>query len=347
MESSTPNTSVSLTPIEWELTTCCICHSSGYRVVRETVELLQVPRVAYTLVACSRCGHAFINPRPKLASIGKFYPADYGPHREFAQPSAPVSQTVDEPARTEKPREHSHWAAAIPGLRSAVLWLLESDSEPIPIVEQPSPKALEIGCGAGRFLDRLESKGWTVRGLEPADVPAQRCRDRGLAVQTGNIESTDLPENLFDIVFAWMVLEHVHQPEVALSKIANALTSNGILMFSVPNFGCWEPVIFRKYWFGFQLVHLNYFTVPELKKLLERTGFEIEAVTHQSSVRNIIGSLGLFLRDRRGLKAFGDWLVEFAGDMSMWSQLALSPIAKGLCWLRQSGRITIQARKVD
>ena len=84
-----------------------------------------------------------------------------------------------------------------------------------------------MGCGSGRFLERLQESGWEVEGVEPANVPAQRCRDRGLNVHLGHFESLKLDDESFDAVFAWMVIEHLHDPAAALREIHRLLKPDG------------------------------------------------------------------------------------------------------------------------
>ncbi len=43
-----------------------------------------------------------------------------------------------------------------------------------------------------------------------------------MSVTTGNIESMDLQAESQDAVFAWMVIEHVHDPQSTFNKIANS-----------------------------------------------------------------------------------------------------------------------------
>jgi len=306
--------------------------------------MLQRRGTEFRLVRCKNCKHVYVSPRPTLDSIDWFYPADYGPHQEVLSSSIAKPVATNE-SNQDRPVSKWRWVKEQLGLRSVYRWLIDSASEIIPQTSLESPQALEIGCGAGRFLDLLAEKGWSAQGMEPADAPAQRCRARGLQVATGDLERVDLPEKAFDAIFAWMVVEHMHQPEVALRKISQSLCDDGSFLFSVPNFGCWEAKLFGRYWYGIQLVHLNYFTVKELDTLLAKAGMRIEKVIHQPSLRNVVGSIGIVLRERMGCESLGNWMIRYAGEMSMWSQLGVAPLARLLSFIGQSGRITVIARR--
>jgi SAM-dependent methyltransferase len=339
------NEAVSIVPssVIWEQCHCCVCGNQNNVVRLRTMEMLQRRGVPFNLVGCSGCQHVFVNPRPTLDSIGWFYPQEYGPHQAITSvPQNPPSLAKPGPPSRNKTR----FFRKIPGLKRLFQWLMESDSAVIPNPKSLDSLALEVGCGAGGFLDQLKGSGWQTQGLEPADLPAQRCRARGLDVKTGSLENALLPTNHFEAVFAWMVLEHLHAPELAMQKIANSLTANGVFTFSVPNYGCWEPRFFGRCWYGIELVHLNYFTLQDLRTMTSQAGLKIEKVVYQNNVRNLVGSVGLVLRERLLCESLGNWLIGKAGNLSMWSQLALSPFAKLLACLGQAGRITIQARKV-
>ena len=233
----------------------------------------------------------------------------------------------------------------VPGLRGAYYWLMREDAELVPPESAPDRRALEIGCASGRFLERLRSEGWQVEGIEPSDAAAARARSRGLDVRTGTLDSTDLSEETFDAVFAWMVLEHVPDPRRTLEVVHRALKGGGWLTLSVPNAGCWEPWVFGRYWYAYDLPrHLHHFSPRRLRQLLHETGFVVERVIHQANLLNVVASCGIVAQElgsSRGAK----WLIEYPDAPGMWGRLIMAPLAKLFAWTRQGGRITVLARK--
>ena len=150
---------------------------------------------------------------------------------------------------------------------------------------------------------------------------------------------------LFRCGFAWMVIEHLHDPQATLREIRRIAKESAWLVFSVPNVGCWEPLIFRRYWYSLQLpTHLHQFTPHTLRQLLHQNGFELVRVIHQRNVLSIVGSLGIWLREQFPWIRLGPKLVRFADDVSLWGRLALAPLAILLAWLHQGGRLTVVAR---
>jgi SAM-dependent methyltransferase len=202
-----------------------------------------------------------------------------------------------------------------------------------------------LGCSDGRFLDQLRRAGWDAVGVEPAEAPARRAQQQGLVVQVGVLEPGMFPEGSFDACFAWMVIEHLHDPRATLDEVRRLLAEEGWLAFSVPNYGCWEPRAFGRYWFPLDPPrHLHHFHPRTLRRLLADSGFILDRITHQRNVLNLAASLALWLRVKHPRSKLGPALMEFANHPRMWPQIALAPLAKVFAWARQAGRLTIIAR---
>ena len=68
--------------IEWETADCPLCGGRQWSKVLEAPDVEADGRgPLFAVVRCEACGLCFTNPRPSPASIGQFYPADYGPHQ--------------------------------------------------------------------------------------------------------------------------------------------------------------------------------------------------------------------------------------------------------------------------
>ena len=79
------------------------------------------------------------------------------------------------------------------------------------------------------------------RGVERSGVAAQHARDQlGLTVDVGEFAELPLPEEGFDCVIFWHVLEHLRDPAAALRRSARLLTPGGLLVVAVPNLASWQ-----------------------------------------------------------------------------------------------------------
>jgi SAM-dependent methyltransferase len=308
----------------------------------------------FSLARCETCRHVFLNPRPTPDCIGQFYPADYGPFRggEISDCRLPIANCQLSGVGQRRPAFNPRsWQ----WLRRIVLWWIDSRAAPIPTAPLPTthvPLALELGCAHGAFLQQLRDRGWECVGIEPAAKVAGRAVERGLDVRVGSLESVAATDpqtfapNSFDAVFAWMVIEHLHDPLATLRLARELLKPGGTLSFAVPNFGCWERRAFGRYWYALQLpTHLQHFTSASLRHMLEASGFDLVELIHQRNVTNLVGSLGLWLRTKLPRWSLGERLIRWTDNPSAIGLCLLTPLARVLAMVRQSGRLTVVARR--
>lgn len=144
---------------------------------------------------------------------------------------------------------------------------------------EPSRAVVDIGCGTGRFLERLRRAGWrgTLAGLEPApDVAAAAARRLGVPVQTGSIEDMDIDEGSMGTVVLRHVIEHLRDPREALRRVRRILEPRGFVYVATPDARALAATVFGRYWHGYDPPrHLFAFTRDGLRRLLAREGFEV------------------------------------------------------------------------
>jgi SAM-dependent methyltransferase len=100
-------------------------------------------------------------------------------------------------------------------------------------------RVLEIGCGHGFILGRLEQKHETY-GIDISTYAIEQTArfSPGSICATGNIEDGIPPElehGSFDVVVSKYVFEHLRDPLQAMKFTAELLRPGGILLISVPN----------------------------------------------------------------------------------------------------------------
>lgn len=345
--------------IELERVACPLCGATGSSVViRGGDNLCGLPG-EFAVERCGRCRHMFMNPRPIAECLGLCYPPHYGPHRRSEQ-RAPVQpaadqDAADQDAATRNTARPVPWYLRylplryVPGLRAFYYWLMDDRSQPLlsraSLPDTATPRALEIGCATGGYLRRLVAAGWRVQGIEPGPEPAAAARAAGFDVDTGVLETTRLDDRSFDAAAAWMVIEHVPDPRATLTRLSRVLKPGGQLLISIPNAGCWEPAIFGRHWYVWELPrHLHHFTPVSIRRLLTECGFESIEVIHQRTLLNVVGSLGIAMLSRWPSSRVGRKLKSYPDNPTLAIQLLLAPLAHVLAFLRQGGRLTVLAR---
>jgi SAM-dependent methyltransferase len=177
-------------------------------------------------------------------------------------------------------------------------------------------QVLDVGCGDGRFLASMKSRGWEVEGLETDPVAADLARRRteGLIHETF-LEGAPVAPQSFDLVSLLHVLEHVPDPRETLNAAFDALKPGGLLLLALPNVACAESEIFGVVWYPLDLPrHYWGFTPHTLTRLVEECGYSVSGVRYfpflfaPQSLRYIIKGAGTGSGQNAGKRAEGGGL---------------------------------------
>ena len=315
-------------PAALEPASCPLGCPRGEDVVLVGRDRLQGLPGEFPVVRCRVCGTLRTDPRPTASAIGFYYPDEYGPYR-------PAAAASSRPA----------WRARL----ARIVWaIFDMKAETIPPLAPG--RMLEVGSASGRFLATMQRRGWTVEGIELSESAASQARREGFRVQTATIDAASPPDAPVDLVVGWMVLEHLPDPVSALARLRSWTRPGGMLALSVPNAGCYEFRMFGEHWYALHLPnHLWHPTRDSLRRVLDRGGWRLERVFFQRDLKNVIGSLGYWLRDRRIFSAAARWLAEYPEHEDRFRLLyfLLFPFARVLALVGQTGRMTVWARRLD
>ncbi len=149
-----------------------------------------------------------------------------------------------------------------------------------------STSLLDIGCGEGFFLSNASKTGYTTKGIELSqDAATYAKREFGLDIEVRHFEGSQFPENCFDVVTLWQVLEHLPYPLTTLKQVYRILKPGGLVIVSTPDIRSTTARIFRKRWWNITRLHINQFTTNTLKDILENAGFKsMSSVCYRESV---------------------------------------------------------------
>ena len=140
-------------------------------------------------------------------------------------------------------------------------------------------RVLDVGCGPGFLLRQFQRRGWEAQGTEYSERAAAHARQSlGLPIHIGELAEARFPNEHFDAVVLWHVLEHVPTPQGTLAEVERILRPGGVFLVGVPNFGSWEARLARDKWFHLDVPrHLNHFTVPNLTWMLSSAGLQVRS----------------------------------------------------------------------
>lgn len=154
---------------------------------------------------------------------------------------------------------------------------------------------LDIGCGTGKNLDYLKSKNMETWGVELVEKYANEAKEAGHKIFIGTIEDNinNLPDNYFDTILMFDVLEHLNFPEDVLKKIKLKLKNKGILLSSIPNVRYWSNLfnlLVHKDWEYVEsgildYTHFRFFTKKSIKRMFYNCGYDIKIHKGINSVK--------------------------------------------------------------
>lgn len=136
-------------------------------------------------------------------------------------------------------------------------------------------KLLDIGAATGFFMNLAEKRGFDVTGVEISDFAAESGRRKNLNIITGDIFSPPFPEQHFDVITMFDVIEHVPDPKATLLEARRILKNRGFLVINTPDAQSLWARFLGSHW---QLIllpeHIHYFSPKNISEYLQKNGFE-------------------------------------------------------------------------
>jgi SAM-dependent methyltransferase len=135
-------------------------------------------------------------------------------------------------------------------------------------------RVLDLGCGDGAFAAELVEAGCAVTMADVAGEALRRARQRAPgAAAVALVEGAPLPfvEDVFDVVWAGEVLEHVADVVGLLAEVRRVLRWGGTLVATTPWHG--RLVVATDAHFDPRADHLRFFSARTLRAVLADAGF--------------------------------------------------------------------------
>ena len=106
----------------------------------------------------------------------------------------------------------------------------------------PNARVIDVGCGYGFNTLELAKRGWDVVGIDKDSERLSVAQDlaeiegRHIDFRKGNLYRLPFEDNQFDLCLFFEVIEHLRDPQRALSEISRVLRPQGMLILSIPRF---------------------------------------------------------------------------------------------------------------
>jgi SAM-dependent methyltransferase len=147
---------------------------------------------------------------------------------------------------------------------------------------RPNPAVLDIGCGSGTLLGLLKERGFRPTGVDFSPEAARIARqENGVRVVVGSLDQAGFPNDSFDIVTLFHVMEHVTDPRNLLAEASRILKPDGALIVQVPNIDSWQFRAFGPRWYGLDIPrHVIDYSQQAMLRLLDASGFAARRIKH-------------------------------------------------------------------
>lgn len=263
-----------------ERASCCVCGDDAASVPVGVGEDFEYRTSADTFLAmrCEGCGLVYLDPRPSESELPRIYPEDYHAFDFSAERFGFVYKVR---RRLEA--------------RRALQWCEELGDD---------ARIIDVGCGDGFHLRLLRDFGrpdWRLEGVDPSRRAVEAATRAGLEVHEGTVERVALPESSYDLALLVATIEHVADPAGVLRSVRALLKPGGRAVVVTDNTDTLDFKLFGgRHWGGYHFPrHWNLFNPRALRRLAEKTGFEVHSlstvvspVNWVYSVRNALDDLG-------------------------------------------------------
>lgn len=270
---------------------CLICGSSQTHEVYKAKDRMFGGNKIFNYFECKHCSVCFLYPQPSFKELRKYYPSS-----KYYSYSNSNKKDFFGTIRTYLIRSYyrenffsklfSFFVANVPAIPSA-----------------PIGRILDVGCGSGETLSLLKETGWSVYGVDLDKRAIDVARKRGITAKIGGYEAIEsFPQNYFNAVRLYHVIEHIDDPLAALRLIYSRLKPGGQLIMGAPNYDSVVRKIFGSFWYNLDAPrHLFLFSPENLTTLGKRSGFRDPYVDYFAA-GGILGSIQYIISEKLNKK---------------------------------------------
>lgn len=290
---------------------CMVCGSTELVPLYPVTDTNQDIPGEWQILACRGCGTGVLCPFPDNAAIVSFY--------------RDVFYTGDG-------KRFRGWMEAMRGQFGRLRGMGMNRLRP------QKGRLLDFGSGAGHFSAAQAETGWHVHAVDPysaasADVDSCRLTEDGFELL--------YPDEHFDAITLWYVIEHLRNPSKAIGEFVRVLKTGGILVLAQQDFASIQARIFGPNWLYLDPPrHLWQFTAKSLAMLAGKHGLVVVDKSWasiemgpfcmlQSTLNMIVGNRNDLFRFLKNRKLSRTAAEKESGGIRFWPtavSLALLPL---------------------
>ena len=208
----------------------------------------------FEILECNDCKLLFTTPCPAPDKIGDYYKSDdYLSHNESKKGIVPQIYNL-----VKKVNIKNKFNITVNGQQTT------------------DNSILDIGCGVGDFLNYAKEKGCNITGIEPSE-DARKIAEEKLGTKIFSPEELqNIPNESFDIVTMWHVLEHVADLKTEISHLQRIIKKNGRLVLALPNYKSFDAEYYKDKWAAYDVPrHLNHFSRTSIRNIFSQTKLQL------------------------------------------------------------------------
>lgn len=261
------------------LSACTICqnteHNKNY-IVREMMFGLRTP---FNYTKCAECGCMQLENKP--SDMAPYYPSEQ--YYSFHTSSLSPVKTFFKNYILGKLFNYYLGHFSFVGFIASRFYYLQKKYGWIECLKgiDKSATILDIGSGAGKYLDELKQAGFEkITGIDPY-IEADITTSLGVSIFKKQIAAVT---GKYDFIMLNHAFEHMDHPREILQNIHGLLNPNGQLLIRIPVIDCYSWEKYGVNWFQIDAPrHLYLHTKKSMDILAKQTSFAIQSIVYDSN----------------------------------------------------------------
>ena len=278
-----------------KLYACRVCGGVSKGASLDVKEMMFGSGAKFRYDGCADCGSFQISEIPDPETLARHYPPDYYSFSGGPSKLGGMIQTL---------RDRAAFGT---GLIAGTVRGLHARTSAIEVLRDcgigRNSAILDVGCGAGRLIDRLARAGFTrLTGIDaylPCDLVTSST---GVKLQRRRIE--DLGDACFDVIMFNHSFEHLPDPGKTLDATREKLTGQGLCIIRMPTPSSLAFETYGANWAQMDAPrHLTLISRAGMKALAEARGFRLASILDDSAAWSLRDSelyaRGISMQDGR------------------------------------------------